>query len=194
MYLLMPKPNIYVVKFGGSLFRGPNYHSWLERLASWSQNKSIIVVPGGGKLVDDIRQLQQAIGCSDKTAHELALDAMRRQGQQLASALRLKISSVVSLTSHSNAQSPEHSIWVPSSQEFHYSGMPQNWSVSSDSIALWLATEIQCSAMLLLKSRAPAGSDPSMWAGEGYVDEYFPTLLKNLTCPLTALCDHNELR
>ena len=192
----MPKLSIYVVKFGGSLFQSKYYDHWLDSLSDWCRTRAVVIVPGGGKLADEIRHLQQAIGLSNKAAHELALDAMRCQGKKLSNDLRISTKSISlsGLVSNPASKSFESGIWVPSSQEFYFSRMPENWSVTSDSIALWLANEIRCTELLLLKSCAPVAQNPLAWSGEGYVDDYFSSLIGRSTCPIRAVADHEELR
>ncbi|MGR8950631.1 MAG: hypothetical protein ACU84Q_21525, partial [Gammaproteobacteria bacterium] len=86
------------------------------------------------------------------------------------------------------------SLWVPTWQEFRHSGMPETWSVTSDSISLWLAYELEAAELILLKSRLPSEKKPQKWIGERYVDEYFAVLLKrNCQCRIRALADPRSL-
>jgi aspartokinase-like uncharacterized kinase len=52
----------------------------------------------------------------------------------------------------------------------------ESWAVTSDSLALWLATRLQADRLVLVKSvDAPAISTPETLAEAGIVDAAFPS-------------------
>ena len=192
----MPKHNIYVIKFGGSICRNSNLHRWIAALSQWSRDKRVVIVPGGGEFADNVRRLEGSMELGDKAAHELALDAMRRVGQKMMSAgfAELRFLCLPKLKEISSGYSTGCSLWVPTWQEYRHSGMPETWSVTSDSISLWLACELEVAELILLKSRLPFKQNPQKWTSEGYVDEYFPVLLKrNFPCRIRALANPASL-
>ena len=62
--------------------------------------------------------------------------------------------------------------------------LPQNWSVSSDSIAACLAAETSASELAILKSADPESTDLSELSNSGYVDAYFPEVASELSSEL----------
>jgi len=60
--------------------------------------------------------------------------------------------------------------------------LPENWSVTSDSIAAALASEIGASNLVLLKSKdGPNSGRLADATAVGYVDDYFETAIGDLT-------------
>jgi 5-(aminomethyl)-3-furanmethanol phosphate kinase len=56
--------------------------------------------------------------------------------------------------------------------------VPQSWTVTSDSLALWLAETLDAPQLLLVKARAvPPGTGIAALASDGLVDAAFPDLL-----------------
>ena len=190
----MPKPSIYVVKFGGSLLSSKSLHSWMALLPTWAQDKSVVLVPGGGEFADVVRTAQSIEGFDDKHAHALALDAMDRCASVLTAiaSASLKRCSLKQLAAVDNAS--DIRLWVPSVEEFRLSGMAEDWSVTSDSIALWLTSYLEAGNLVLLKMIPPPTPDPFSWSQHEYVDDYFSTLLATVNCDVKAVCDYRDLR
>ena len=78
-----PRPEITVVKLGGSHAGSPHLRRWLEAIAA--EAGAIVVVPGGGPFADAVRQAQALIGFDDVAAHEMAMMAMAQFGRALQS-------------------------------------------------------------------------------------------------------------
>ena len=189
----MQNPNIYVVKFGGSLLASNKICEWIAKLDHWSRDKSVILVPGGGEFADAVRFVQTRCEMSDESAHKLALGAMRLLGKALTllSDRKPVFHSISEI--ERNKFETSFRIWVPSDQEFRETAMPENWSVTSDSISLWLANYLDASDLLLLKSKAAPHADPSRWSESAYVDEYFAELALNSSCCIRAISDCKAL-
>ncbi|GJD57342.1 uridylate kinase [Methylobacterium dankookense] len=72
-------------------------------------------------------------------------------------------------------EAPRARVWDPRALRAGHPDIPESWAVTSDSLALWLATETGAPACLLVKSApAPRGSGPQDWARLGLVDAAFP--------------------
>lgn len=78
-----------VVKVGGSLFDLPNLRtrlrSWL--VAEWNSGFGVVLVPGGGRTVDAVRELDRRHQLGEETLHWLALRALSLHAHFLASLL-----------------------------------------------------------------------------------------------------------
>ena len=193
MYFPMQKPSISVLKFGGSLLKSTELFDCLAGIACWAATRTVIIVPGGGEFADTVRRVQSRCRFSDKVAHELALEAMRQCGMiiSLLTDLKLTFCSLEELTT--NIDAGHRCLWVPSVNEFQKTEMPEDWTVTSDSIALWLSNYLQVQELVLLKSIAPPCSEPLDWSREKYVDEYFSQLLRKARCRIVALGDYRDL-
>jgi len=169
-------PPLTVVKVGGSLAAdGPRLRAVLDRLAHRSDGEATAIVPGGGPFADAVRTLQATAGFSDALAHRLALDAMGRMAEVLcgiAPGLNVADSpaAVVETLRHGG-----HPVWDPVALKGGHPDIAENWDVTSDSLALWLATRLRAERCILIKS-TPIHPGASLidLARLGVVDAAFP--------------------
>jgi 5-(aminomethyl)-3-furanmethanol phosphate kinase len=168
-----------VVKVGGSLFDlpdlGPRLQGWLDQCG----DRPVLLVPGGGAVVDAVRQLDRCHELGDERAHWLALRGLRLNAYFLASLL--PGTPVIEMPEETVTQKSAGSrgILDPFSfalaDEGRPGALPHSWSVTSDSIAARAALAIRPSELVLLKSVECAES--SSWeeaARHGWVDRFFP--------------------
>ena len=134
-----------VVKLGGSLYNTSELKLWLQTLADTSLSMPIVIVPGGGPFADQVREAQTVHHFNDAAAHHMALIAMKQFGLMLT-ALEAKCQPF-------DALKPEQalSVWLPDDCLLSEPFLPQNWDLTSDSLALWLATKLQAEQLLLVK-------------------------------------------
>ncbi|NLA39393.1 MAG: uridylate kinase [Methanomicrobiales archaeon] len=124
-----------VVKVGGSLFDrvAPLLAIFLE------VGRPVLIVPGGGRFADLVRRLD----VSDTAGHWMAIAGMEQFGWYIAShgipaAARPVLSAEVS-------------VLLPYCALREADPLPHSWSVTSDTIAAWVARELSLD-LLLLKS------------------------------------------
>lgn len=136
-----------------------------------------VVVAGGGGFADEVRALQAHWHFDDQLAHQLALDTMRLNARLLhALAPDLPLCTSIAL---GNLDAHGGLIWLPPPR-FASPQLPASWSVTSDSVALWLAQTLGARAVLLVKSLPPAAllaDSAANLAAQGVVDAHFPLLL-----------------
>ena len=168
---------MWVVKIGGSLETAPGLRALLEVLVEYGRAK-IIIVPGGGRFADQVRAEQKATAMDDATAHRLAI-----QGMEHYAAVLCGINTC--LYPETDPQAPADAgdilsvpVWLPGRLLADQPGIPCNWQVTSDSLALWLADRLGAEALILVKSAANGTADIERLAETGYLDEYFPHMLK----------------
>lgn len=171
---------MWVVKLGGSLQDSACLKDWLQVFAAHGGGK-MVLVPGGGKYADKVRQEQILTGFSDGRAHALAIGAMEQFARDLCRfEPRLKPFS-------RREQLPEIlrtggiPVWLPSAMVVGRPAIPETWDVTSDSLALWLAGEIRARALVLIKSAAMPAAVGSIDAlsGSGLLDAFFPSLFRH---------------
>ena len=187
----MPPSNIWVVKLGGALHRAAELSAWLAACAGAADcARRCVVVTGGGALADEVRALQAHWHFDDSLAHALALDTMRLNARLLQ---RLAPDLMPCAMLHANdlpARGPSGGwLWSPP-RHFAPRQLPESWSVTSDSIALWLAQALRAQAVVLVKSLAPEclpSSCAVSLAAEGVVDAFFPQLLAQGEVPARLL-------
>ncbi|MET7242592.1 uridylate kinase [Methylobacterium sp. EM32] len=160
-----------VVKIGGSLAADRvRLRRLLGGLADGAEGPAVIV-PGGGALADAVRATQAALGFPDPLAHRLALDAMAGMARIFA-ALEPRL--VVTQDPGGSLAAGRMPAWDPSALGGHPE-IPESWDVTSDSLALWLATRLAARTCLLVKSAdPPPGAGPADLARTGLVDAAFP--------------------
>lgn len=145
--------NITIIKLGGSLMGSAELASWLNSIEAASKRSNIILVPGGGKFADSIRNLQKTYQFNDGAAHQMALLAMCQYAHYL-----LQINSGLKLITdkqqiEQNLDKNQPLLWLPYSLINDDSELEQSWDVTSDSIALWLATKLEAKKLILVKSK-----------------------------------------
>jgi dihydroneopterin aldolase len=184
---LTPQLGLVVVKLGGSVVRSPELHAWLDVIAA--SPRPIIVVPGGGALADEVRVAQVKLGFGDGAAHRMALLAM----DQFASAVAgLRASFEVGDSEDGLRRTLAEGrvgVWAPYSLVANRSDIPQSWTVTSDTLALWLARRLGAECCYVIKSieRRRAEFSAEQLARECVVDEAFPAMLKDVGFPVFLL-------
>jgi dihydroneopterin aldolase len=182
---LEPRP--VVVKLGGSVVRSPELPAWLDVIAASA--RPVVIVPGGGALADEVRAAQARLGFGDGAAHRMALLAM----DQLAWAVGgLRAGFEVGDTEEMLRSSFAHgrvAVWAPYSLVAGRSDIPQAWTVTSDSLALWLARRLGAACCYVIKSieRKHAKFSAGQLARDGVVDDAFPVLFKDAGFPIYLL-------
>ena len=148
-----------VVKLGGSYAFSPLLRAWLRALEG---ARGVVVVPGGGPFADVVREAQPRMGFNDVAAHRMALLAMAQFAEAIA-ALGRGFVVVESRTAIAGALSAGHvPVFCPWPMLRDATDVPRSWDVTSDSLALWLATVIDASAVVLIKHvSAAAGGETS---------------------------------
>ncbi len=183
---MMSAQNVRVIKIGGSLFEFQAFpQAWNRWLAEQTPAVNVLIA-GGGKLADVIREADRVWGLGDETAHWLAIDVLAASARLLAAILRdarlendwdcLRqllsehefgapiVFCPVEFLRHSEARIPPQPL-------------PHAWSVTSDSIAARIAGILGADELVLLKS-----ADPPVPAQPPYVDQYFVQAAAGLNC------------
>jgi aspartokinase-like uncharacterized kinase len=160
-----------VVKLGGSLFDTPELIAWMQSLAVYSKQIPIVIVPGGGPFADQVRTADIYYNLKDKTAHQMALLAMKQFGLLLAD-----IEPTAKLINQNEKVTSALSIWLPDDSLLAESKLPHSWDISSDSIALWLASKLAAQQLLLVKRSQTATSSITQLTSNSIIDAGFSKL------------------
>jgi dihydroneopterin aldolase len=167
-----------VVKLGGSVVRSSELDAWLDVLAA--APVPIIVVPGGGALADEVRATQKKLGFGDEAAHRMALLSMDQLAWAIA-ALRVGFEvGAMEEALHHILRNGRVAVWAPYALVADRVDIPQSWTVTSDSLALWLARRIGAPRCYIVKSvkRERAAYGAKQLVRDGVVDDAFPAMLR----------------
>jgi aspartokinase-like uncharacterized kinase len=132
---LTTHPAPIVVKLGGSLItQVPDLIP-----VFCASSRPLFIVPGGGMFADYVRK----IAVDDTSAHWMAIAAMDQYGWFVGSH-GMKVTNMLRI--------PEQTVvFLPYCSLREYDPLPHSWSVTSDSIAAWIADTLSLD-LLLLKS------------------------------------------
>lgn len=167
---------LIVVKLGGSLALLPALHGVLDVILAAASGPRL-VVPGGGPFADTVRAAQAATGITDLAAHRMAILAMQQYGlllQSLAPGLALveTADEVRALVAEGTA-----GVWLPWRMIGRDLGIEASWEITSDSLALILATRLAARRLVLVKAApVPPGIGLTGLAERRLIDRAFPGL------------------
>ena len=156
-----------VAKVGGSLYDwpalGPTLRAWLAE-----QPEPVLLFPGGGAAADVVRAWDRVHSLGEDEAHWLAIRSLSLAAHFLHRLLPalpvVEVPVPGILDPVPICRNPPH----------HWGGSPpHSWSVTSDSLALWVAIHSEVSKLVLLKSAKEPEGD---WADAGFVDPHFAVL------------------
>lgn len=170
-----------IVKLGGSLLDGQTHnhsegtdwrfvlHTGLQRWLGEQPPIPSILIVGGGWRVEALRRNTEMVA---PMAHWEAIRCMETNATDFARRHRLPL--VHDLDAVTESTEP---LVVLGRIEpiLRASTLPQSWSVTSDSIAAWIAGRLGADELVLLKSCDANGSIGEL-AQAGIVDDYFPKL------------------
>lgn len=174
---------VHVIKLGGSFHASPRLDEWLAALAQ--AGGRVVLVPGGGPFADQVRQAQQDLGFSDAVAHRMALLAMAQFGLLLCdrapglepAASRQDMAAILA-----RGRTP---VWLPETLCLGHPDIPESWDVTSDSLALWLAGELDARGLGLVKQAPPDwAEDMALLVRSGQVDPAFTDFMVRHPVPL----------
>jgi aspartokinase-like uncharacterized kinase len=173
-----------VIKLGGSLLEWAEWGAAFRRWFAGQPAMPSVLIVGGGKLADAIRQWDRVHHLDARDAHWLAIGAMSLTAQL---ARRLLAEAEWSDDWSSVAEfiaDPQRSTTIFDPMNFLRSvessaagkPLPHGWDATSDSIAARIAGLLRCRELVLLKSCLPAKSPSTLdcLAEERYVDRQFP--------------------
>jgi 5-(aminomethyl)-3-furanmethanol phosphate kinase len=136
------------VKVGGGLLRADGLDG-LERgcveARAMAACRPVLVVPGGGRFADAVREVDARVGLADRVAHALALRAMDQLGLLLAPLLP----GAELLPSLIPPRALALLLAAPAFAD--QPGVPESWEVTSDSLAVLAAAAIGAGEVVLLK-------------------------------------------
>ena len=172
-----------VIKVGGSLFDLPDLKTRLQNWLADHNDMPNVLIAGGGKPVDAIRNFQTTHGIDDTAAHWLCLRMMSATAAMLGTLLPdARITDDIAIAR--NAKQPETifapHLWLQKQTARDPNFCEQSWNVTSDSIAVMAGLELGANEIVLLKSVDYDSENTE------YLDRCFPHLAKKFKSASTA--------
>ncbi len=127
-----------VIKIGGSLL------DRAERILEVLRDKEVLIVPGGGIFADTVREVYKDYSVGETAAHFMAVYAMNIYG--------LYLEDKGGISAREKAEGELPAILLPYKFIKERDELPHSWSVTSDSIACYIAAELGAEELILLKS------------------------------------------
>ena len=140
-----------VIKVGGSLAEDPERLKALcRKLSELAKKYAVIVVPGGGRVADVVRDFDQRFGLSSGVSHRMAILAMDQFGLLLSdimpnSHLFYKLENAKEFLEAKTVP-----IFLPSHLMFEEDPLQNSWDVTSDSIATYIAGRLNARKVILV--------------------------------------------
>ncbi|MEN3793902.1 amino acid kinase [Fulvimarina sp. MAC3] len=168
--------HVSLVKLGGSSVRSPNLQRWIAAIENATE--PTVLVPGGGPFADAIRKMQAQLGYDDATAHEMSVLAMEQFGCVLLN-LSKRFEAAGSIDEIQAALAKGAiPVWRPREMVMNASEIPQDWTVTSDSLAAWLQHQLGAGQLCLVKLiDVPENATVDVLSRAAIVDDAFPSMV-----------------
>jgi aspartokinase-like uncharacterized kinase len=177
-----------VIKVGGSLFDWPALPRRLGALLDERRlaHQHIVLLPGGGRAADFVRQIDHTFALGDLPAHRLAIRSLDLTAHVLATIVPGL--DVIDDPGGLGGVWQQRRIPVLAPYRFleeidpdAHEPLPCSWDLTSDSIAARIAVHLAATELLLLKSAPlPLGTSRREAAELGLVDSLFPEVSHRL--------------
>jgi len=173
-----------VIKLGGSLMNDVESLRQCLNTIEQKVKDRVVIVPGGGLFADQVRLAQKQWQFNDEIAHEMAILAMQQMALLFKS---IKPGFLISNTDSIKANN-KVVIWSPDIQQLNQDGIAASWDITSDSLAAWLANQIQADELILVKSaEVPENMTIHQMQKQGLVDKAFEKLTQNSSYNIVLL-------
>ena len=140
-----------VVKVGGSLAEAPEQLITLcAKLSALARNYGLVVVPGGGRFADVVRDSDERFNLSSGVSHRMAILGMDQFGMLLAQITPNSCATYSLEDARQLAETEAVPIFLPSRLLFREDPLKNSWDVTSDSIAAYVAGKLQAAKLVLV--------------------------------------------
>lgn len=181
--------HVSVIKVGGSLFDLPDLSTRLLRLLDQLGESRPLLICGGGRAADLVREWDRLHQLEASQAHWLAIHSLSLNEQLLCTSLP----KTRRVSSKREALQAWDNGLIPVLNSYNYltrtssrlvKSLPETWDVTSDSIAAWVTLTWPSEELILVKSvNLPEEElNASDLADAGLVDAYFPKLAESVPC------------
>lgn len=185
---------VRVIKVGGSLLEFPDLAQTLRQWLELQAPAPTVLIAGGGKFADVIRDADVRFRLGEEAAHWLCIDALGVTARLVARLLpeaELECGELVCLSERLNLAALGNGIpplivfdlqkFLRNEEPSRPHPIPHAWSVTSDSLAARLAEVLAANELVLLKSASGTShGSPNAASEAGFVDAHFPRASERL--------------
>jgi aspartokinase-like uncharacterized kinase len=140
-----------VIKIGGSLAEDPErLRALCTKLSDFAKKYAIIVVPGGGRFADVVRDFDQRFILSSGISHRMAILGMDQFGLLLSQSIPDSCATYLLSDAKQLSEIRVVPIFLPSRLMFKEDPLENSWDVTSDSIAAYVAGRLHVVKVLLV--------------------------------------------
>jgi aspartokinase-like uncharacterized kinase len=140
-----------VIKIGGSLAEDPErLRALCTKLSEFAKKYAIIVVPGGGRFADVVRDFDQRFTLSSEVSHRMAILGMDQFGLLLSQIIPNSCATYLLSDAQQLSEIRVVPIFLPSQLMFKEDSLENSWNVTSDSIAAYVASRLHAAKVLLV--------------------------------------------
>jgi aspartokinase-like uncharacterized kinase len=140
-----------VIKIGGSLAEDPErLRALCAKLGEFAKKYAIIVVPGGGRFADVVRDFGQRFTLSSMVSHRMAILGMDQFGLLLCQIIPDSCATYLLSDAKQLSEIGVVPVFLPSRLMFKEDPLENSWDVTSDSIAAYVASRLHAAKVLLV--------------------------------------------
>jgi aspartokinase-like uncharacterized kinase len=140
-----------VIKVGGSLAEDPErLRALCHKLSELAKKYALIVVPGGGKFADAVREYDRRFALSSNASHKMAILGMDQFGLLLSSIMPNSHVFRQLKNAKERSEAKAVPILLPSHLMFQEDPLVNSWDVTSDSIAAYVAGRVNAEKVVLV--------------------------------------------
>ncbi len=148
------KNNTIIAKLGGKILeKHENLDHTLNQFKKLLYNKKVIdkliLVPGGGSYANFVRNFDRKLDIGDDLSHWMAIYAMNSNGEAICQKYR-EMKSIKEFGVLKECKDPIL-LFLPFDFLFQIDELPHSWSVTSDSITVYLAKKLGLNECFLIK-------------------------------------------
>jgi aspartokinase-like uncharacterized kinase len=155
-----------VIKVGGGLAREAGdaaLRALCRAIGDTGARHRLLVVPGGARFADAVREHDDRLGLQPATAHRMAILAMDQFGWLLSDLIPGGLPCTELPSARAAAARGETPVLLPAAL-LAGDPLPSSWAVTSDSIAAWVAGAWHAARLVLVKPVAGLYLD---WPSDG---------------------------
>jgi 5-(aminomethyl)-3-furanmethanol phosphate kinase len=140
-----------VIKVGGSLSADPERLIALcAKLSRLAKDYGLVVVPGGGRFADVVRDSDEHFNLSSEISHRMAILGMDQFGLLLAQITPNSCATPLLDDAKQLSETEAVPVFLPSQLMFKEDPLKNSWDVTSDSIAAYVASRLQAAKLILV--------------------------------------------
>jgi aspartokinase-like uncharacterized kinase len=139
-----------VIKVGGSLAEDPKrLRDLCTKLSEFAEKYAIVMVPGGGKFADVVRDFDLRFNLSSGISHRMAILGMDQFGLLLSQIIPNSCATYLLSDVKQLSEIRVVPIFLPSRLMFQKDPLKNSWDVTSDSIAAYVGSQLRAVKVLL---------------------------------------------